>query len=159
MSLPRRALVGRLAALSAGLAALRGSPATAAPVSTPAAPMSTPDVPLVVYHLSDAIKVDFVLGNIDNHFDGMGGPDKVHIALVVHGPALLSFKSERANGELTQHLARLVRLGVDLGACGNTLKAQKLTVGDLLPGFAPVPEGGVVRLAQLQAQGYAYLRP
>ena len=28
----------------------------------------------VVYHLSDAEKVNFVVGNIQNHFDGVGGP-------------------------------------------------------------------------------------
>jgi intracellular sulfur oxidation DsrE/DsrF family protein len=64
--------------------------------------------PKVVYHLSDLDKVSFVLGNITNHYEGMGGPDKVTIALVVHGPAL---------------------------------------------------KGGVVRIAELQGQGYAYLRP
>src|SRR5262249_48219495 len=41
----------------------------------------------VVYHLSDLDKVPFVLGNIQNHIDGAGGPDRVTIALVVHGPA------------------------------------------------------------------------
>ena len=49
---------------------------------------ATPDQAKVAYHLSDLDKVSFVLGNIRNHFDGMGGPDKVTIALVVHGPAL-----------------------------------------------------------------------
>ena len=47
----------------------------------------------VVYHLVDLDKVEFVLGNIRNHFDGVGGPNKVTIALVVHGPALKAFRS------------------------------------------------------------------
>ena len=29
----------------------------------------------------------------------------------------------------------------------------------LVPGFTRIDEGGVVRLARLQAQGWAYLRP
>jgi hypothetical protein len=33
-----------------------------------------------------------------------------------------------------------------------------VTVPDLLPGFVKVDRGGVVRIAELQAQGYAYLR-
>ena len=49
---------------------------------------ATPDKSKVVYHLNDSDKVQFVIGNIENHFEGMGGPDKVTIALVVHGPAL-----------------------------------------------------------------------
>lgn len=153
MSLARRDLVARLAAAgSAGLIAWRSSAAGAAVAATDS-------VPKVVYHLSDADKVGFVLGNIDNHFKGMGGPDKVRIALVVNGPAFVAFKAGRADGALTGHLAALAAKGLDLGACGNTLDAQHLTVGDLLPGFARIDEGGVVRLARLQADGYAYLRP
>lgn len=34
----------------------------------------------VVYHLADADRVNFALGNIQNHFDGVGGPDNVTIA-------------------------------------------------------------------------------
>ncbi len=37
----------------------------------------------VAYHLSDADKVAFVLGNIQNHLDG--GPKGVEIVLVVQG--------------------------------------------------------------------------
>jgi len=39
------------------------------------------------------------------------------------------------------------------------MDAQKLTLGDLMPGFAVAEKGGVVKLAELQAQGFAYLRP
>ena len=45
----------------------------------------------VAYHLSDLDKVNFVLGNIKNHYEGTGG--NVDIVLVVHGPALAAFKS------------------------------------------------------------------
>ena len=153
MSLSRRLAFTRLAAAaSAGALAFRAGGAQA---ETPPAT----GVPRVVYHLADVDKVEFVLGNIDNHFKGMGGIDKVHIALVVHGPALAAFRLGRANADLTRHLAGLAHQGVDLGACGNTLDAQQLTVAALLPGFTRIDEGGVVRLATLQAEGYAYLRP
>jgi len=36
---------------------------------------------------------------------------------------------------------------------------MEITLTDLLPGFASADSGGVVKLAELQAQGYAYLRP
>ena len=49
--------------------------------------------------------------------------------------------------------------GIELAACGNTLKAQEITVKDLLPGFTVDERGGVVRIAELQMQGYAYIRP
>ncbi len=52
------------------------------------AAVADPGAVKVVYHLADLDKVTFVLGNIANHYEGMGGPDKVTIALVIHGPAL-----------------------------------------------------------------------
>ena len=113
----------------------------------------------VVYHLSDFDRVPFVLGNIQNHLDGVGGPDHVTIALVVHGPALRPFQTSQANPELSEHFARLSRAGVGFAACGNTMRSQKITLSDLLPGFVNADKGGVVRIAELQSQGYLYLRP
>ena len=113
----------------------------------------------VAYHLSDRDKVDFVVGNIANHIKGVGGPEHVEIALVVHGPALAAFKASGAGADFARRLAHLVEEGVSLGACGNTLDGEHLAIGDLLPGFSRIEEGGVVRLATLQAAGYAYLRP
>jgi intracellular sulfur oxidation DsrE/DsrF family protein len=113
----------------------------------------------VVYHLSDAEKVNFVLGNIQNHIDGVGGPGHVTIALVIHGPALKAFHAVQANPDVSKRVSEFSRDGVELAACGNTMKAQNVTLPDLLPGFVSAEKGGVVRLAQLQAQGYLYLRP
>jgi intracellular sulfur oxidation DsrE/DsrF family protein len=113
----------------------------------------------VVYHLSDAEKVSFVLGNIQNHFDGVGGPEHVTIALVIHGPALRAFQSAQANPDITRRVDRFARDGVELAACRNTMKAQNITLKDLLPGFVSADKGGGVRLAELQSQGYLYLRP
>ena len=113
----------------------------------------------VVYHLADLDKVDFVLGNIRNHFNGMGGPDKVTIALVVHGPALKAFHLADATPDVSQRAGELAKSGLQLNACIHTMRAQNVTLRDLLPGFIVADKGGVVRLAELQSQGYAYLRP
>ena len=113
----------------------------------------------VVYHLSDLDKVSFVLGNIRNHLDGVGGPDHVILALVVHGPALRAFHTASANPDVSRHVGQFARDGLELAACGNTMKGQNITLKDLLPGFVSADKGGVVRLAELQSQGYLYLRP
>jgi len=118
-----------------------------------------PQASKVVYHLADLDKVGFVLGNIHNHYDGMGGPENVTIALVVHGPALKAFHLADAGPAAAQDLATLKLSGLDLYACINTMRAQNVTLKDLLPGFVVADKGGVVKLADLQAQGYAYLRP
>ena len=126
---------------------------------TAAQASAAPDKLRVVYHLSDSDKVNFVLGNMQNHIKGVGGPDKIALALVVHGPALGAFKRADENIAVSDPMAGLLKSGVGFHACGNTLKGMKLTVADLLDGFVEVPEGGVVRLAALQAEGWIYLRP
>lgn len=139
----RRWLVG-------GLLAAAGTAPAAAAASSPLR---------VVYHLSDLDKVHFVLNNMQNHIKGVGGADKITLALVVHGPALSAFRRADENVAVSEPLAGLVKQGVGFHACGNTLKGMKATLADLLDGFALVPEGGVVRLAALQADGWIYLRP
>lgn len=113
----------------------------------------------VVYHLSDLDKVSFVVGNIQNHIDGVGGAENVTLALVVHGPALRAFHLGQANPDLSRHVSRFSQAGLELAACGNTMRAQKVTLKDLLPGFVTADRGGVVRIAELQSQGYLYIRP
>lgn len=100
-----------------------------------------------------------MLGNIRNHFVGMGGKGKVTIALVVRGPALKAFHAADASVDMTGRTDELTGLGLQLHACINTMRAQGVALKDLLPGFVVAEKGGVVRLAELQSEGYAYLRP
>ena len=60
---------------------------------------------------------------------------------------------------MTQRAGELQKSGLQLNACINTMRAQNVTLKDLLPGFIVADKGGVVRLAELQGQGYVYLRP
>jgi intracellular sulfur oxidation DsrE/DsrF family protein len=145
----RNILRGALSAFGAAFAASRASAATEA----------APARLKVVYHLNDLDKVNFVIGNIQNHLDGVGGPDHVTIALVVHGQALRAFHSASANPDLSRRVGQFSRAGIELAACGNTMKSQNVTLKDLLPGFVADERGGVVRIAELQSQGYLYLRP
>jgi intracellular sulfur oxidation DsrE/DsrF family protein len=148
----RRGILAGVVTAASGLFAVSVKPAEAA--ATPA-----PDKTKVVYHLTDLDKVGFVLGNIKNHYEGVGGPANVTIALVVHGPALKGFHSASASPESVKRLADFSRAGLQLNACGNTMKAQEVTLKDLLPGFVVNEAGGVVRLAELQSMGYVYLKP
>lgn len=109
--------------------------------------------------LDDLGKVNFVIGNIQNHLDGVGGPGNVTLALVVHGQALKAFHSAAANPDLSKHAGQFAKDGIELAACSNTMKSQNIGLKDLLPGFVAAEHGGVVRLAELQSQGYLYLRP
>ena len=146
----RNILWGAISAFGAVFATSRASAATEAHLRAKLK---------VVHHLNELDKVSFVLGNIQNHLDGVGGPDHVTIALVVHGPALRAFHSAAANADLSKRVAQFSKAGLELAACGNTLKSQNITLKDLLQGFIAAGRGGVVRIAELQSQGYAYLRP
>ena len=147
----RRSLLwGALSAVGGAFAASRANAATETP---------TAGKLKVVYHLNDFDKVNFVLGNIQNHFEGVGGPDHVTIALVVHGPALRAFHAASANPDVGKKVGQFSKAGMEMAACGNTMKSQNVSLKDLLPGFVNADKGGVVRLAELQSQGYLYLRP
>ena len=116
----------------------------------------------IVYHLDEASvdKARFVLGNIQNHIEGVGGMKNIEaIELVVNGPALKNFLTKDMNPELKRALDELRGEGVTFGACGNTMKAFRITAEELPAGAKLLPQGGVVRLMELQEQGYAYIRP
>jgi uncharacterized protein len=122
----RNILWGAISAFGAAFAASR---ANAASEAAPPAKLK------VVYHLNDLDKVSFVLGNIQNHLDGVGGPDHVTIALVIHGQALRAFHSAAANPDISKRVGQFSKAGLELAACGNTMKSQNVTLKDLLPGF------------------------
>ena len=90
----------------------------------------------VVYHLTD----------------GGGEP-------VVHGAALKSFVTTDMDPALRGALDRLQTQGLALGACGNTMKGMSISLEQLPEGTRPLPQGGVVRVMELQEAGYAYVRP
>ncbi|OBQ70168.1 DsrE family protein [Mesorhizobium erdmanii] len=137
-------------AVVAGAGALIGLKATQAAATEPARLK-------VAYHLSDLDKVNFVLGNIKNHYEGTGG--NVDITLVVHGPALAAFKSKGISAAVSGRFAGLLSHGLEPQACANTMQGMDITLADLLAGFHAADKGGVVKLAELQSQGYVYLRP
>ena len=114
----------------------------------------------IVYHLTDPEKTKFVLSNIQNHINGVGGWGHIEaLELVVHGPALKNFLTKTMDPEVQQALERLQGQGVVFGACGNTMRAFNITLEQLPAKTEYLPQGGVVRLMELQEQGYVYIRP
>jgi hypothetical protein len=116
-------LTAAIAAIGA-LFAAAGKTAQAAPI--------TPDKSKVVYHLSDFDKVDSVLGNIKNHYEGVGGPDKVTIVLVVHGSALKAFHAESVTASTVQRTSEFSKSGLELNACINSMRSQNVSLKDLV---------------------------
>src|SRR2546428_207781 len=102
----------------------------------------------IVYHLDEAglEKARDVLGKIQKHIPG-------------DGAALRNFVTASMDVALRAALDRLQTQGLAVGACGNTMKAFNITLEQLPQGTRPLPQGGVVRVMELQEQGFVYLRP
>ncbi|MGD9667801.1 MAG: DsrE family protein [Hyphomicrobiaceae bacterium] len=128
-------------------------------IKTAGSAQAATDKAKVVYHLSDAEKVKFVLGNIKNHIDGVGGPDNVEIVLVAHGPAVKSLHTLSGDQTLVGNLSKLMGEKVQFHVCANTLKAFNYELSELPAGAILADKGGVVRIADLQQKGYLYIRP
>lgn len=113
----------------------------------------------VVYHIDDAATQGLKgLRNIRNHLDTDPG---ARITVVTHarGVDLLMEGAKDANGSpYAGPVAALVARGVKFEVCLITLRNRDLKKEQFLQEAEFTPSG-VVRLAKLQKQGYAYIKP
>lgn len=101
---------------------------------------------------NDPAKWNLALNVVKNLQAAMKG---VNAEVVVFGPGInmLKFDSQVAN-----RLEQAKKDGVEIKACRNTMKAQKLVEKDMHPSIGYVP-AGVVEIVQKQKQGWGYVRP
>ena len=83
------------------------------------------------------------------------GKDKTDIEIVAYGPGINMFKFD---SEVGNRLTEAEKSGIALRACGNTMKAQKLTEKDLHGSVKVVP-AGVVEIMTKQEAGWSYIKP
>lgn len=83
------------------------------------------------------------------------GKKNVNIEIVAYGPGInmLKFDSEAA-----PRLKEASTDGVAIRACGNTMKAQHLTVKDM-DTHAKVVPSGVIEIMNKEREGWAYIKP
>lgn len=113
----------------------------------------------VVLQISDEdpFKQTLVL-NVANNLIKHYGPDKVDIEIVAFGPGLRLLFADNANrgriGDLSQQ-------GVRFAACENTIANMSRILGEepVLNDKAVRVSAGVVRILDLQADGYTLIRP
>lgn len=115
----------------------------------------------ILYQLNDGgvDKAKFVLGNIRNHVNGVGWQHIEAVELVVFGPALKTFVVKTMDADVKHLLESLQTQGLVFGACGNTMKNFNISLAELPDGSKPLPQGGVVRIMELEDAGYRYIRP
>ncbi len=97
--------------------------------------------------------------NVTNYYESKG--DTVEIELVAYGPGLNMFVQGKSPVADRISVLSLQLDNLSFSACGNThRKMIEKTGGDVpLMSEATVVPSGVVRLIELQEQGYAYVRP
>ncbi|MBW5290946.1 MAG: hypothetical protein Rsou_1208 [Candidatus Ruthia sp. Asou_11_S2] len=94
------------------------------------------------------------VANLQKHY----GIDNVDVEIVAYGPGLSLLTQSNKNADRVESMAMN---NIIFSACHNTMKAVKRKKGKfptLTDGVNIVPFG-VVRIGELQQQGYSYIRP
>jgi intracellular sulfur oxidation DsrE/DsrF family protein len=106
---------------------------------------------------NDPFKQTLVL-NVANNLVKHYGPDQVDVEIVAFGPGLRLLFVENANKGRIQSLADN---GVRFAACGNTVRNMGKILGEepVLSKNATTVPGGVVRILDLEKQGYKLIKP
>lgn len=116
----------------------------------------------VVYHVDgkDPDVAKYALALINKHIDAEGGPDKIDVELVVHGPALELFEKDKMDPETTKRFDQIIEKGAKAEMCQVSMKAFGKTIDNLAKGFVPTLHPvAVKRIADLQKEGYVYIKP
>jgi hypothetical protein len=92
--------------------------------------------------------------NLQKHY----GIDNVDVEIVAYGPGLKMLTKASKNANRVEGMAMNA---VKFSACKNTMNKIKKKRGKLpvLASGVNVVSGGVVRIGELQQQGYSYIRP
>lgn len=97
--------------------------------------------------------------NINAYYESVG--DEVVIEMVAYGPGLAMFIPGKSPVEDRISVMSLEMDNISFAACGNTHRKTSEKAGKdvALMSEASIVPSGVVRLIELQEQGYAYVRP
>lgn len=109
-------------------------------------------------------RMNLVLNNVENvmeYYRAKGEPLEVEV--VAYGPGLIMLRDDKS--PVKQRLANLMKVSfpdkLTYSACHNTMEKMEKAEGHPIPivSEARVVPGGVVRLNELQEQGWAYIKP
>jgi intracellular sulfur oxidation DsrE/DsrF family protein len=113
----------------------------------------------VVYHVSDTdVQALGALRNVRNHLDT---DPSAKIIVVAHAQGvdfLMEGAKDKNGSAYAGPVSAFKGRGVSFEVCEITLKTRNLTKDQFLQ-EADFTPSGVVRIAKLQGQGYAYIRP
>ena len=116
----------------------------------------------VLYHVDgkDPEVAKYALALINKHIDAEGGPEHIDVELVVHGPALELFEKDKMDPEMTKRFNQIIEKGAHAEMCQVSMKLYNKTLDNLVKGFvATLHPVAVKRIADLQREGYLYIKP
>ena len=116
----------------------------------------------VLYHVDgkDLATAKYAMALINKHIEAEGGPENIDIKLVVHGPALELFKEDTVDPQLKAKLKAAMDKGASAEMCQVSMKLFATPLEKLVAGFIPTEHPvAVKRIADLQQQGYIYIKP
>ncbi|MFC6638660.1 hypothetical protein GV827_02150 [Sulfitobacter sp. JBTF-M27] len=138
--------------------------ATAAAIFAASAAFAEGKMHHVAIHVdeNDPKVMNMALNNVTNvtkYYESKG--DEVTVELVAYGPGLNMFVAGKSPVEDRISAMSLEMENLSFAACGNTLKKMSEKAGKdiVLLEEAGVVPSGVVRLIELQENGFAYIRP
>ena len=116
----------------------------------------------VVYHINynDEAQLKAALGNVKNHISAIG-QDKIDVKVVMHGNGVDLLKIANTDLNMQQKVIGLKQDGVAFEVCNNTLVGKKINYKNDLFDVSEkdIVPSGVAEVANLQQQGYVYIKP
>ena len=145
-----------------GLQEARSLVSAAGPSSAGAARADLPAKVVLHVNQNDAAVMNLALNNAQNvasHYKAAGLP--VTIEVVAYGPGLHMLRSDTSPIKPRLASFTLEQPEIRFSACENTQTNMSKAEGKPVPiiSEAKVVPSGVVRLIELQQQGYAYVKP
>ena len=129
-----------------------------------AAKNSKPHRIVIQVDQNDPALMNLVLNNVSNlteYYNSKG--EDVQIEVVAYGPGLNMLREDKSpvKDRIKSIKQSSFPSTVNFSACGNTKKGMEKAEGhpvQIIPQASVVP-AGVVRLSELQEQGWSYIRP
>lgn len=120
----------------------------------------------VVYHVNNIHHAKGAFRNIRNHLNAVGD-ENLDIIVVTHSSGAFALvegamgKKDPKTGkayDFMDTIAALANRGVKFQICANTIRGKKIDK-NLISEFAEIVPSGVAQVAELQQQGYVYIKP
>lgn len=106
----------------------------------------------VVYHINEIEKTQTLMNSIGAILEAK---KETEIKVVFQGSAIVRLG---VDSDMKATIKSFIQRGVSFGACSISLINKSLSPSLLIEGVEIINDGGVIRILQLQKQGYGYIK-